>query len=469
MPDITLKRIKDTTLREGEQAPTVYFNSEEKCVIAEMLYKILGNKGYLEIGFTYNPFYKQTVKDVVKHFKDTGIVKARLLSHCRAVRYDIDQSWSCGVWGIVIFMAMSKNHLLHKFGGLSFKDAINKISEAIRYAKNKVGFEYVEYSLEDATSLPLKDVILISKIAEESEADAIKIADTKGQTSPEAFKTLIKQLKEKVSVDITVHCHNDRGLAVINTIEGLMGGATGIDVSVLGLGERCGIADLAITLENLESLYGVNTGVDFKGIPELYEYVSAASGIQIPPQHPVVGAFARIHKAGTHQKAVLKKHETYETINWSKYGLKSEYELGGMQSDELLNRYNLAKELKSKTVQIIRKTSIEKRRPLTSYEVSKIIERITGFPLSPQPQSYDVIAFIKTKQAFDELEFLKKVRMKFTEHKIPIKIRKISGYCDFIVEANHVRNLQVFKDIIFDLAKKGNFEVNLSIVNDEYK
>jgi len=356
---------------------------------------------------------------------------------------------------------------------------LKQISEAIRYAKERLGFQCVQYTVEDATSLPADRLVEVAEVAAEAGVDVVRVPDTKGQVEPDWFTSFVKGLVERVRVPVDVHCHNDRGLATANAIAGLRGGATGVHVSVLGLGERCGITDLATLIENLEALYGVETGVDFKRIPRLYQLVSAISGIPIHPSHPILGSFARVHKAGEHQKSVLRCPETYETIDWEKYGLRREYEFGAMQSKELveglLSQTGVPAERRRGIVERIRELSMAKARPLRLPEVYRVIEEQAGVALPPMPagseEGLDALIFIKVRPSCDELELMKGIRRKFLEHNIPIRIRDIAGGWDFVIDAKGIQNPRLLDEITRQIRRENHdiLETSTSIVFDEYK
>ncbi|MFQ5997764.1 MAG: LeuA family protein [Candidatus Bathyarchaeia archaeon] len=478
MPQVSCNRLVDATLREGEQTPTVYFRPEEKCRIAELLRDALGPRGYIEVGQPYSPKYREGVEAVISHFRDKGYGNDRLLIHARTLREDVDIAKEVGGWGVVVVLAPSERHLLHKLNGLSYERALLRISDVVAYAKDELGFANVQYTLEDATSIPMQTLQEVSRTAQEAGADIIRIPDTKGQANLDEFRELISTLKDSVRVPIDVHCHNDRGLAVANSIGGLIMGATGVHVTVLGLGERCGIADLATLVENLESLYGFDTGVRMDKLYHLYNYVAAAAGIPFSPNQPIVGLFARTHKAGEHQKSVVRCPETYETIQWQKYGLHREYEYGAMQSKELVehlsNELDVEDQIKNVIVEKIRSISMTKGRQLRRPEVWKIIEETTG--KTPQVETVyggenvvDAIIFIKVRPSCDELTLINKIRQRFLEHAIPIRVRDIAGDWDFIVDAKSV-DPAVLDNITAGIRKDRNIlETSTSIVFDEYK
>ncbi|MFQ5761939.1 MAG: LeuA family protein [Candidatus Bathyarchaeia archaeon] len=479
MSALKLDRIVDTTLREGEQTPTVYFRPEEKCRIAELLHEALGRKGFIEAGQPYSPKYREGVEAVIKHFNALGKKDPRLLLHCRTLKEDVEIAAACGGWGVVVVLAPTEKHLLHKLNGLRYGEALERISAVVSFAKDSGAFRSVQYTLEDATSLPLQNLIEVSKVAEEAGADILRIPDTKGQADFNFFKNLISTLKENTRVPIDVHCHNDRGLAIANAIGGLQGGATGVHASVLGLGERNGIPDIASLMENLETLYGVDTGVEFRKLPELYSYVSAVSGVQVAPNAPIMGVFSRTHKAGEHQKSVLRCPETYETFEWSKFGLAREFEFGAMQSkelvDHLLGGAKLQPETKARVVQRIRDVSMAKGRPLRAREVWSLIEAETGITPrqtgSGDNHGLDAVIFLRVKPSCDELDLIKSLRQMFLEASIPVRIRDISGAWDFIIDAKGIRDSELLDRITGDIrrARKDIVDTSTCIVFDEYK
>ncbi len=473
MSGIKLEGILDSTLREGEQTPTVYFTPEEKCKIAEMIYLTLGSRSVMEIGAPYSPEYTEGVKAVVKYFDERGY-KALLASHCRTLRSDVDIAWKCGTRCITVFMAASDKHLLYKFDGLSYEAALDRIRDVIRYAKDTIGFDRVEYTLEDATSMPIERIIEVAKVAEEAGVDVVKIPDTKGQADPWSFYEIISKLVESISIPVDVHCHNDRGLAIANSIAALKAGARYVNVAVMGLGERCGIADMAALVENLETLYGVDTGVDFKMIPKLYRYVSAITGIPIHPQHPIVGRFARIHKAGTHQKTVLKAPDAYETIDWSKYGLQREYEFGAMQSKELvsylLEGFDIPDDRKLAVVEEIRHRSMRFKRSLRISEVWRIIEEKIGISMKIRDEYFDAIIFVKTKPSADEESFLRMLREYLLEADLTWTIYEVTGLWDYIVYLKDVKGNPQLDEVTSKIRRMpAVIDTSTSIVFEEYR
>jgi isopropylmalate/homocitrate/citramalate synthase len=462
--NIKLERILDTTLREGEQTPTVQFREGERSKIAMMLLNALGEKLYLEVGFAYNTLFADNVRQTLEDINSSGR-KIKTLLHARAKREDIDVSYKCGSWGVAIYLPLSDEQLKYKLNK-SYEWALNQIKDVVGYAKS-IGFECVQYTLEDATAVPIERVIEGANTALDSGADVIRLADTSSRLDPWGFGEFVEKIVGSTpeGSKIDVHCHNDRGLAVANAIAGLRAGATGVHTTVLGIGERCGIPDLITLIEDLESLYGVDTGVNHKAIPPLYYYVSACTGIPIPKNHPVIGEFARTHKAGTHQTAVLKQLEetgkatTYEVVDFTKWGLNRMFELSAMQSKELteflLKRYDVKTDKASVITETVRKLSMEKGRPLTSKEFREIVKECAGEEIlvPKDDEQIDAIVGLKTKPSADEVSMMKEIRKICLRHDAVCRIYEVTGTIDYFVDVKNIGNMETLDAITNEIRK----------------
>src|SRR5208337_3044529 len=172
--------------------------------------------------------------------------------------------------------------------------------------------ELCMFSAMDATRTDWDYLIEVFRTAADAGATIINVPDTVGVISPSAMKTLIARINREVNCPIDVHCHNDFGLAVANTIAAVEAGASQVQVTVNGLGERAGNADLAQTVMIMESIYGIRTGIAKERLVETSRLVSRFSGIGIPPTQPVVGENVFSHESGIHTQGVLKCSETFE-------------------------------------------------------------------------------------------------------------------------------------------------------------
>lgn len=316
-------RIFDTTLRDGEQTPGVSLNIQEKLEIAKLLAKL--NVDIIEAGFPIaSPGDFEAVKAIAKNVK--GPVIAGL---ARANKADIDRAWEALREAekprIHTFIATSPVHMKYKLQ--MEPDAVLRAAvEAVKYAK---GFtEDVEFSAEDASRTDLSFLCDVMEAVIEAGATTINIPDTVGYTTPAEFGRIIATIKSKVKgidgVIISVHCHNDLGLAVANSIAAVENGARQIECTINGLGERAGNAaleELVMAIKTRKDVYPYHTGIQTEYLYRTSRLVSALSGVTIQPNKAIVGSNAFAHESGIHQHGVLQERTTYEIIDPTEIGL----------------------------------------------------------------------------------------------------------------------------------------------------
>ena len=295
--------IYDTTLRDGEQTPGVCFSPEEKLEIARKLDQLKINQ--IEAGF---PIVSEKERESVKRIVDEDL-NADILALTRTKPEDIDAAIDCGVDGIITFVGTSDIHLDHKMH-ITRQDAINLCESAVDYAKDH-GL-YVAFSAEDATRTDIEFLKRIYSKAQECGADRVHIADTTGAITPQGIDYLVRELVKDLDVNLALHCHNDFGLAVINSITGVLAGAKGISTTVNGLGERAGNASLEELIMALKILYGKDLGFKTKYLKELSDLVSRASELPVPYNKPIVGNNVFRHESGIHVDAVIEEPLCYE-------------------------------------------------------------------------------------------------------------------------------------------------------------
>lgn len=326
-------QILDSTLREGEQTPGVYFSPETKLAIAQFLDQI--GVDIIEAG---NPAVDREIALATTRIANAGL-KAKIGAHSLCRIDDVKKALDCGVNFLGIFFSVSQKRLLQDYN-LGLETAIEKIVEVISYAREQQNNLLIRYTPEDTVRSPIENVIEAASAAVQAGANIISIADTTGYTTPFAqnrtisyyVKTLKEELaKRKLYPQIEVHCHNDRGLALANALDAYRGGVDIIDVTVMGLGERSGIVDLAELLVNLTDMVEGKPLWNLSYLKDLYDMVSEHSHISIPPHRPLVGKNAFTHYAGVHVKAIAKDEELYQSLNPEIVGRKSSFALG-MQS-----------------------------------------------------------------------------------------------------------------------------------------
>lgn len=308
-------QILDSTLREGEQTPGVYFDRHIKLAIAKMLDEI-----GIDIIESGHPSVTQEIHDSVRIIANSGF-NAIIGAHARSLRSDVDLALQCGVDFIGIFYCVSDDRLNTIFMK-ELDQAINQITDVIEFAKSVNPNIIIRYTPEDTVRSEFTNVIEASAAAVKSGADIISVADTTGYMIPGTERSMfdyITKLKSELNSrdlhpKIAVHCHNDRGFALANALDAYRAGAEIIDASVLGLGERAGIVDLAQLIMVLTSDFGMNKWRLDK-LEDLYNFVSEHSGVPIPGNYPVVGKHAFTHCAGVHTHAAAKNPTHYESLN----------------------------------------------------------------------------------------------------------------------------------------------------------
>jgi 2-isopropylmalate synthase len=311
-----LAKILDSTLREGEQTPGVYFDGHIKLAIADLLDQI--GIDIIEAG---HPMVTPDIHAAVKQIADRKL-KAVIGAHARSLEQDIDLALECGVGFIGIFYCVSDDRLSQVFKR-DLSSAIRQITGTISYAKRQKPDLIIRYTPEDTVRSQFENVLSASAAAVEAGADIISIADTTGFLIPGSehnmydFVSRLKDGLDKKGLNpkIALHCHNDRGLALANALDGYRAGADIIDASVLGLGERAGIVDLAQLITSLLTVYHERAKWNAKILPELYDLVSKYSGVSIPANLPIIGKNAFTHCAGVHTHAALANPTHYQSLD----------------------------------------------------------------------------------------------------------------------------------------------------------
>ncbi len=367
-------QILDSTLREGEQTPGVTFSINEKIIIANYL-----DDFGIDIIEAGHPKVSKDIFKAVKEISNQGL-NAEILAHCRALNEDIDIARSCDVNWVGIFFCVSDKRLEKQFE-IDLESAIKRVTSAIEYAKSH-GLK-VRYTAEDAVRTDYNSLIKISKAAEEAGADRISIADTVGAMTPNKMFNLIKKLKKDLKTNLNIHCHNDLGLAAANSLAAYDAGATTIDVSINGLGERVGIASLSEICVAFHYVYNIKNKWKLEILPEISQFVSQASGISIPQNSPIIGENAFIHKAGLHVSAVINDPSFYEVIPAEIVGKKRDFVL-----DKMAGIHTIKQKLKNMNI----KTD--------KYNISKLMDYVKSKEKGTI-SDYEIINLLNEKEVND--------------------------------------------------------------------
>ena len=269
----------------------------------------------IEAGF---PIVSQGEIQAIKSIKKAGL-SAEICALARALSHDIDAVLSCDLDYVHTFIATSDIHMQYKLK-MSPEQVVQKGVEAVDYAKSH-GLQ-VEFSAEDATRSDIGFLTRMFKAVEEAGADRIDIPDTVGYATPEFISYLVRTVRENISIPISLHCHNDFGLAVANSIAGINTGAMCAHVTVNGLGERAGNASLEEFVMALQCLYKKEHNIRTKLLYETSRSVSNIMGIAVQPNKAIIGENAFGHESGIHTHGILNNPLTYEPIDPEMVGRK---------------------------------------------------------------------------------------------------------------------------------------------------
>ncbi len=331
VPQTNYVKIFDTTLRDGEQSPGATMTSAEKLEVARALARM--GVDIIEAGFpAASPDDLEAVRRIaqeVGHMPGPRGEPPVICGLARATRGDIDKAWEA-VRGaarprIHTFLATSEIHMKYKLR-MDPEEVVERVIEMVSYARSLC--DDVEFSPEDAGRSDPEFLYVVLAEAIKAGATTLNIPDTVGYTTPDEFGRLIAGIMENVpgieNVTVSVHCHDDLGLATANTLAGLRAGARQAEVTVNGIGERAGntsLEEVVMALRTRHPVFGLETGIDTTQIARVSKLVSNYTGIVVPPNKAIVGANAFAHEAGIHQDGMLKHHATYEIMRPEMVGL----------------------------------------------------------------------------------------------------------------------------------------------------
>ena len=307
--------IIDSTLREGEQFSNAHFTTEQKIQIA----RALDEFGVEYIELTSPVASPQSLEDL-KTIAGLGL-RAKVLTHVRCHMDDASVAVQTGVAGIDILFGTS-SYLREFSHGKSVDDIIHEAKQVITFIKDS-GKE-VRFSSEDSFRSTEGDLLKVYKAVDSFGVDRVGVADTVGIATPRQCYALATELRHHVSCDIEFHGHNDAGCAIANSYSILEGGATHIDTSVLGIGERNGITPLGGFVARMyaDDPAAIRKKYDLRKLKELDEMIASMVSIEIPYNNFVTGKYAFHHKAGMHTKAIYLNPNSYEILDPADFGLE---------------------------------------------------------------------------------------------------------------------------------------------------
>jgi len=348
-------RIFDTTLRDGEQSPGATMTSAEKLEVAHNLARL--GVDIIEAGFpAASPDDLEAVRRIALEVGNPAHPESDaevpiIAGLARANQADIDKAWEA-VQGaqrprIHTFLATSPIHMKHKLK-MDPEEVIQRVSEMVAYAKTLC--EDVEFSPEDAGRSDPEFLYVVLGEAIKAGATTLNIPDTVGYTTPDEFYDLIEGIIKNTpgmhdGITISVHCHDDLGMATANTLAGIRAGARQAEVTINGIGERAGntsLEEVVMTLKTRHPIFELETGIHTPQLARVSKLVSNYTGIVVQPNKAIVGANAFAHEAGIHQDGMLKHQTTYEIMRPEDVGVNQSNLVLGKHSGRHALRNRLA-------------------------------------------------------------------------------------------------------------------------------
>ena len=348
-------RIFDTTLRDGEQSPGATMTSAEKLEVARSLARL--GVDIIEAGFpAASPDDLEAVRRIAVEVGRSNPAEPDakvpiIAGLARANKADIDKVWEAVREAekprIHTFLATSPIHMQHKLK-MDPEEVIQRVSEMVAHARSLC--EDVEFSPEDAGRSDPEFLYVVLGEAIKAGATTLNIPDTVGYTTPDEFYVLIDGIIKNTpgmhdGITISVHCHDDLGMATANTLAGIRAGARQAEVTINGIGERAGntsLEEVVMALKTRHPIFGLETGIDTRQISRISKLVSNYTGIVVQPNKAIVGSNAFAHEAGIHQDGMLKHQTTYEIMRPEDVGVNQTKLVLGKHSGRHALRNRLA-------------------------------------------------------------------------------------------------------------------------------
>ena len=394
-------KIFDTTLRDGEQSPGCSMNLKEKIEVAKCLERL--KVDVIEAGFAISsPGDFESVKTIAATVRDCSVA-----SLARATQKDIDCAWeavkNAADPRIHVFLATSPLHMEYKLK-MTPEQVLARTAEMVKYAKQYTS--NIEFSCEDATRSDTDFLIQVVNAAVKNGATVINLPDTVGYTTPDEMRKLIEDVMAGVEnsdkVEFSVHCHNDLGMAVANSLAGVLGGARQIECTINGLGERAGntaMEEVVMAMRTRPDIFGdTPCRIDTTQIARASKTVYNIIGQSAPLTKPIVGVNAFRHESGIHQHGVLANKKTYEILTPESVGIRMDNIVLGKHSGRhaFLERlsalgYRLPEEVAEGLFSQF-KALCDKKKYITDFDVEALVDSISQTKKVFELENYKIIS-----------------------------------------------------------------------------
>lgn len=367
----------DSTLRDGEQSPGIVFSVEQKVEIAKML--DAAGFQYIEAGF---PPVSKADREAISQITNLGL-KAKITCLSRARAEDIQMAADCGVWGAILEVPGSVPRLKYQFGW-SEDQVIKMTISAVVMAKEKGIAPNIFIMDSPRAELSFLER-LITTVDREAGVECVTLVDTSGCITPRGMYYLVSQARGWTDKRIEVHCHNDFGMGVANSLAGVEAGATSVSGVISGLGQRAGNAPIEEVAWAVQALYGLPTGLDFARVYEVALKVQQLSGWSFPPNKPVVGKNIFTWEAGIPTAALRKNPHTVEPFQPEIFGRKHDIILGKKAGKanvefklEELGLPAISETVADQLLDRVKTRSVELNRSLSDEEFKELYQEIKG-------------------------------------------------------------------------------------------
>jgi homocitrate synthase NifV len=368
-------KIDDTTLRDGEQTAGVVFANDEKIHIAKMLDKVGVHQ--IESGI---PAMGGDEKEAIKKIASLDL-NCSVLAWNRPVKNDIQASVECGVDAVALSISSSDIHIEHKLMK-SREWVLETMKSGVDFAKSHN--LYVSVNAEDASRSDMEFLLQFARTARDAGADRLRYCDTLGILDPFETFLRVKNIIDIIGIDMEMHTHNDFGMAIANAIAGIKAGATYVNTTINGLGERAGNAAFEELVMALKFVEGVDLGINTNLFRNLSEYVARASNRVLPTWKPVVGGNLFVYEDENKVNGVLSDPATYELFKETDVGLERQYVPGKysginsiMQKMKMLGQKIDGKQAKD-LAEIIRNKTVASKRSLFDSEILDTYKEYIG-------------------------------------------------------------------------------------------
>jgi 2-isopropylmalate synthase len=423
----TTVMVFDTTLRDGEQSPGAAMNVDEKLEIARAL-EAMG-VDVIEAGFPISsPGDFRSVERISQEIRNCTVCGLT-----RANKKDIDVAVEAlkdaARPRIHTGLGVSDVHIEHKLHTTREK-ALEMGVDAVKYARKSV--DDVEYFTEDAGRADPEYLYRVLEAVIGAGATVVNIPDTTGYTTPQEFGTLIRGIKDNVpNIDkavISVHCHNDLGMATANTLAGVLNGARQVEVTVNGIGERAGntsLEEVVMAVRTRRDVFGLDTHIDTRHIYPISRLVSQLTSIPVQPNKAIVGANAFAHSSGIHQDGVLKERTTYEIID--------PRDIGAAESQIILSARSGRHGLRHRLAEL--------GYTLDEYQFEKVYQRfleVADKKKTVDTRDLEAIVADEAQMFFEETYHLEHIQVSCGNFSIPTATVRITGpNGDIVCDADH--------------------------------